>query len=438
MEVRDATRQQPWLAACPVAPESFEQVRPRLATFLMPCGETCCRQARPQPAPPSLGGLLAEVARTKVAASASRFGQDRLPLPRCMGWAPWEAGPVRQELTRQVAAPLGPAAGGWVFDPAGCPTSGPASGGGGAPVGRPPGPGRPRSSRPLLGLRVGRGPCPGRQAPVCAQRMAHGPGPPRHSWRPHAHSGSRSRHPWAWARWQTSGRRRPPGWSAGEDARGRPSGCRRWRAGWGARSMRAVPGNPWRHARETALPEEHGRGRRPPRPGPRVDAWRASLAEGAWKRGAVRDGSQGPLVVDVVTRRVVARTPRRQPGDAERRGVRRDRDHPQVVQVDISLSHAEPETPRWQLARGAQAQPRLAEGLQRRQRAAGCADYAVRHGTGWQQQHTLSLLAPGLLVTETRRGKNMDASADGTAETGGHRGGLVPRVAMRDDSTSAA
>jgi DDE superfamily endonuclease len=130
MEVRDATRQQPWLAACPVAPESFEQVRPRLATFLVPCGETCCRQARPQPAPPSLGGLLAEVARTKVAASASRFGQDRLPLPRCMGWAPWEAGPVRQELTRQVAAPLGPAAGGWVFDPAGCPTSGPASGGG--------------------------------------------------------------------------------------------------------------------------------------------------------------------------------------------------------------------------------------------------------------------------------------------------------------------
>jgi hypothetical protein len=70
MEVRYATRKQPLLAACQVAPESFEQVRPRLATFLVPCVETCCRQERPQPAPPSLGGLLAEVARKKVAASA--------------------------------------------------------------------------------------------------------------------------------------------------------------------------------------------------------------------------------------------------------------------------------------------------------------------------------------------------------------------------------
>jgi DDE superfamily endonuclease len=355
-----------------------------------------------------------------------------------MGWAPWEAGPVRQELTRQVAAPLGPAEGGWVFDPAGCPKSGPASGG----VARQRGGrlGQVDPGQVALSWGSGSGAGPARVDmrlsvpnawPTDQARLATAGGP-------HARSGSRSRHPWALDRLQTRGRRRPPGWSAGEDELGRPSGCRRWRAGWGARSRRAVPGNPWLRDRETALPEEHGRGRRPPRPWPRVDAWRASLAEGAWKRGAVRDGSQGPLVVDVVTRRVVARTPRWQPGDAERRGVRRDRDHPQVVQVDVSLSNAEPETPLWQLARGAQAQPRIEEGLQRRKRAAGCADYAVRHWTGWHQQHTLSLLAPGLLVTETLRGKKMDASADGTAETGGHRGGLVQRVAMRDAITSAA
>jgi SRSO17 transposase len=44
-----------------------------------------------------------------------------------MGWAPWEDGPLRQELTRQVAAPLGHAEGVLVFAPAGFPQSGTAS-----------------------------------------------------------------------------------------------------------------------------------------------------------------------------------------------------------------------------------------------------------------------------------------------------------------------
>jgi hypothetical protein len=67
-----------------------------------------------------------------------------------------------------------------------------------------------------------------------------------------------------------------------------------------------------------------------------VEAWSASLDESAWKRIAVRDGAKGPWVVDGVKRRVVARTPRRQQGDAELVVVLRyrDRDHQQVVQVD--------------------------------------------------------------------------------------------------------
>jgi len=145
-------------------------------------------------------------------------------------------------------------------------------------------------------------------------------------------------------------------------------------------------------ALEPALPAEHGRGRRPPRPWPRVEAWRASLADGAWQRGAVRDGATGPLVVDVVTRRVVARTPRRQQGDEERRGVRRsrDRDTQQGVTVEFSLSHAEPETPLGQLARGAKAEHRIEACLQRSTSDAGFADDAVRHGTGWHHHQTRS------------------------------------------------
>ena len=68
----------------------------------------------------------------------------------------------------------------------------------------------------------------------------------------------------------------------------------------------------------------------------------ASLDEGAWKRIDVRDGSKGPLVVDVVKRRVGARTPRRQQGDEELLVVLRyrDRDNQQVVKVDFYLSNA--------------------------------------------------------------------------------------------------
>jgi hypothetical protein len=52
---------------------------------------------------------------------------------------------------------------------------------GGAPVVGPSGQGRQRSSRRLLGLRVGRGPYPGRHAAVLAQSMDDRQGPPGQS-----------------------------------------------------------------------------------------------------------------------------------------------------------------------------------------------------------------------------------------------------------------
>jgi hypothetical protein len=59
-----------------------------------------------------------------------------------------------------------------------------------------------------------------------------------------------------------------------------------------------------------------------------------------------------PLVVDVVQRRVMSRTYRRQQGHEEMGVVRRDRDrdNQQVVPVDVSLSNAAPETPLWRAA----------------------------------------------------------------------------------------
>jgi hypothetical protein len=201
-----------------------------------------------------------------------------------------------------------------------------------------------------------------------------------------------------------------------------------------------VPGNTLRRDLETALLASSGRRRHLTPPWQRVEAWSVALDEGAWKRGDVRDGAQGPLVVELVNHRVVARTPRRQHGHEELLVVLRyrDRDTQQVGQVDFYLSNAAPGTPLWQLARVAKAAHRIAACRQRSKSEAGVADYAVRNWTGWHHHQTLSLLAPWLLVTETLRGKKMDASKDGTAETHGHRGDLVQCVSVRDASTDAA
>jgi len=204
--------------------------------------------------------------------------------------------------------------------------------------------------------------------------------------------------------------------------------------------MLAVPSNTLIRDLEVQEPPDSGRGRRPQRPWQGADAWSASLEEGAWKRIDVRDGSKGPLLVDVVKRRVVSRTPRRQQGHEEMVVVirYRDRDNQQVVKVDFYLSNAAPETPRWEFARVAKAEHRIEECLQRSKSEAGLADYEVRNWRGWHHHQTLSLLATWFLVTETLRGKKMDACDDVTAETGGHRGDLVQRVSVRDDITYAA
>src|SRR4029453_8487310 len=127
MEARYATRKQPLLAECQIAPAIFEQVLLRLTTFMAPFVETFCRPELDHHTHTYLCGLLSDVDRKTIASMAYRFGQDRLPLQRFIGWAPWEDRPLRQELTRPVAAHLGHPDGVLVFDPSGFPKSGTAS-----------------------------------------------------------------------------------------------------------------------------------------------------------------------------------------------------------------------------------------------------------------------------------------------------------------------
>jgi hypothetical protein len=62
---------------------------------------------------------------------------------------------------------------------------------------------------------------------------------------------------------------------------------------------------------EGPWPPYAGRGPRPKQPFQRVDRWCASLSESEWTRIDVRDSEKGPLVLEIVKRRVLARTERR-------------------------------------------------------------------------------------------------------------------------------
>jgi SRSO17 transposase len=142
----------------------------------------------------------------------------------------------------------------------------------------------------------------------------------------------------------------------------------------------------------------------------------------------------------MVKRRVVSRTHRRQQGDEEILVVirDRDRDNPQVVQVDYSLSNAVPETPLGEFARVAKAEHRIEECLQRSQSEAGLADDEVRHGTGWQHHQTLSFLATWFLVRETDRGKKRAPCDDLPADSPGHRDDLARGVSVQHEGAYAA
>jgi len=435
MDARYAIRKTQLLEECQVAPAIFAQVMPRLQTFMEPFVDTFRGPALDQHAQTYVSGLLSDVERKNVESIAYHFGQDRLGLQRFIGWADWDDTPLRQELLDQVGTQLGQADGVLVFDPSAFPKSGRASVG---------------VARQWCG-RLGK--VDNCQVAIYlgyVSRKGHTLVDTRlylpKAWTqeqarlekagvPKAHRGFRTRHQLALELLANNGASLPHGWLTGDDEMGRPYWFRRRLVALGERYMLAVPSNTLLRDLETPPPEYSGRGRRPTRPWQSVAQWCQSLDDAAWRRIDVRDGSKGPLVVDVVKRRVASRTHRRQQGDEEMLVVMRyrDRDNQQVVKVDYYLSNAAPVTPLWEFARVAKAEHRIEACLQRSKSEAGLADYEVRNWTGWQHHQTLSLLATWFLVRETHRGKKMDACDHVTPDSAGYRDDLTRGVSVRDD-----
>ncbi len=435
MEARYAFRKTQLLDECQVAPEIFEQVIPRLYTFMAPFVKTFQGQVAAQHAKTYVCGLLSDVEHKNVESIAYRFGQSRLPLQGFIGWGEWADAPLRHELLGQVKTHLGQADGVLVFDPSGFPKSGRESVG---------------VARQWCG-RLGKvDNCQvaiylgyvSRKGQSLVDTRLYLP----KEWTkdkarldkagvPKASRAYRTRHQLALEMLAKNGAALPHRWIAGDDEMGRPAWFRRRLAALGEHYMLAVPSNTVMRDLETPAPAYGGQGRPPQRPWQGVATWTTSLGDDAWRRIDVRDGSKGPLVVEVVTRRVVSRTHRRQQGDEELLVVirSRDRDQAQVVQVDYYLSNAAPETPLWELARVAKAAHRIEECIQRSKSEAGLADYEVRHWTGWQHHQTLSFLATWFLVRETQRGKKMDPCDHLTADSPRHRRDLARGVSVRDD-----
>jgi len=432
MEAKYEVRKQELLDECQVAPQVFERVMPRLERFMEPFVGSLVRREQREHASTFVQGLLSNLEDKNVESIAYQFGQERVPLQWFVGSSDWDHQPLRDELVRQVGKQLGEEDGVIVFDPSGFAKSG----------------------RESVG--VARQWC-GRLGKVDNCQVAIYMG--YVSSKEHALVDTRLFLPREWTkdkqrrekagvpkeiRYRTRhqlclemlaqhGDQLPHAWIAGDDEMGRPYWFRRRLDTLGEQYLLAVPCNTQIRDLEVAPPEYGGRGRHPQRPWVRVDAWIESPDNRDWTTINVRDGSKGPLIVEVVKRRVVARTDKRQAGHEEVLVVVRfrERDKRRVVQTDYYLSNAAADTSEAEFARVAKAEHRVEECIQRGKSEAGLADYEVRNWKGWHHHQILSLIATWFLVTEARRGKKMGTGDHGSPNPRGHQSHRVEAIWMR-------
>src|SRR5207248_3531992 len=112
----------------------------------------------------------------------------------------------------------------------------------------------------------------------------------------------RTRHELALEMLDGSGPALPHGWVSGDDELGRSSWFRRQLQSRGECYLLAVPSNT--SVRDLAAPDPPypGHGRPPMAPFGRADRWAAAIPAGAWQTVEVRDGEQGPVVVQAAGR----------------------------------------------------------------------------------------------------------------------------------------
>ena len=377
-----------------------------------------------------VGGLFSDVKRKNAETIAYLHDQDRQAMQKFIGQSPWDHRPLIGELARQVGRELGEPDGVLVFDPSAVKKQGTESVGVarqwcgrlgkvdncqvGVYLGY-----VSRTEHALVDVRL----YLNKEWAKDKRRRKKCGVPPEIRFQ--------TRHALALEMLAEHGTALPHAWIAGDDEMGRSSAFRRDLRALDERYLLAVPSNTLVRDLEAKPPAYRGRGRRPLVPFTRVDRWCAALPEDAWTTIDVRDGARGPLVVQAVKTRVLAKTDRRRNGPEETLVVFRETQDDGTKKHDYHLSNASPETALTEFARVAKAEHRIEECLERAKSDAGLAQYQVRNWVGWHHHQTLSVLATWFLTQEDRRGKKIHAGAHSPEGSRHHRLVTVPHPQLR-------
>jgi SRSO17 transposase len=413
MERRFEVRKEELLSDCEVPPELFRGMLARLGKFVEPFLDSLFRSEGREHATTYVAGLLSNLKRKNSEAIAYRHDEQRSGIQDFLGQSPWDHQPLVQELVRQVGTELGQDDAVIVFDPSGFPKKGAQSVG---------------VARQWLG-RLGK--VDNGQVAVYmgyASRVEHTLVDTRiylpKEWTkdkkrcsqagiPKDQMRFRTRHQLSLEMLDAHGDMLPHAWVAGDDEMGRSTRFRRDLESRHEQYLLAVPSNTTIRDLEAKPPESTGRGRKRKVPFRQVRKWADQLPNDAWTSIKVRDGDKEPLRVDIVSRRVQAKTEKQHVGPEETLVVICYQEDSGEIKHDYYLSNASAATPLKEFARVAKEEHRIEESIQRAKGEAGLADYQVRNWRGWHHHQILSLIAVWFLVLEALRGKKHD--------TGDHR-----------------
>lgn len=405
MERRFKVRMEALLAACEVPDDMFQGMHSRLREFVEPFLENLFRSEGREHARTYVAGLLSNLRRKNSEAIAYRHDEDRSGVQDFIGQSPWDHRPMIKELVRQVGVELGQEDAVLVFDPSGFPKKGTKSVG---------------VARQWLG-RLGK--VDNGQVAVYmgyASRVEHALVDSRlylpEEWTkdkkrcaqarvPKDQMRFRTRHQLSLEMLDEHGEMLPHGWVAGDDEMGRSTRFRRDLASRNERYLLAVPSNTTVRDLEAEPPASAKGGRKRKVPFCQVGKWADQLPSDTWKTIKVRDGDKEPLTVEIVSRRVQAKTEKRCVGPEETLVAMRYKEESGDIKHDYYLSNASVNTPLKEFARVAKEEHRIEESIKRAKSEAGLADYQVRNWLGWHHHQALSLIAVWFLLFETLRGK---------------------------------
>jgi len=414
MERRFTLRKQQLLEDAELKSELSKGMLDRLEAFVAPFATSLGRREMKENAQQYIGGLLSDLERKNIESIAYRYDQDRRALQRFIGIAPWDFRPLEKELVREVGQRLGQDDGVIVFDPSGHKKCGHESVG---------------VQRQWIG-RLGK--IENCQVGIYLGYVTHNDhvlvGTRLYLSKEWARDRKRrkkcgvpkevrfqTRHELALGMLKDHGPVLPHRWVTGDDEMGRSTAFRQQLRDLSEQYLLAVPSNTRVRDLEASLPPYQGRGPHPKGPFQRVDKWSDSLSEYEWIRVDVRDGEKGPLVLEIVTRRVVARTEHsRQKSTEGLLVVTRYLDDNRKMKYDYHLSNAALDTPLDELARVSKAEHLVENGLKRAKSQAGLSDYETRTWSGWYHHQILSLIATWFLTREAGRGKKIYARNHGS------------------------